>query len=107
MIKITAILVALIALSLLLTEGAAASNNRLVEQEQCKDRPHVHCHLIAEDGDCEMFTRDGESYGDLVCRVSCGRCNAKTDEISTDQLCYPFAKQVIEVSFSNRYVAYR
>ena len=100
---------ALVATSLLLLGSATAGSsshhhfkNHEKKQTICKDRPGVHCQLIAMDDDCDKFTARGESYGDTVCQVSCGRCEAVPDEIFTDQLCYPFAKQVIEVRFSNR-----
>lgn len=104
---------ALVAVSLLLlqvglvTAGSSHhhhNNNKNKKPRICKDRPGVHCHLIAEDGDCGKFTTNGESYGDAICQVSCGRCDEVPDEIFTDQLCYQFAKQVIDVRFSNRYV---
>eukprot|EP00536_Pseudo-nitzschia_multiseries_P014924 jgi/Psemu1/69286/estExt_Genemark1.C_7910014 len=74
------------------------------EKKTCKDRPGVHCRLIAEDGDCEKFTTRGDSYGDSVCKVSCGRCDPVEDEIFTDHFCYKFGKENIGVTFSNRYV---
>mmetsp|Transcript_5070 Transcript_5070/g.14718 ORF Transcript_5070/g.14718 Transcript_5070/m.14718 type:complete len:222 (-) Transcript_5070:166-831(-) len=77
-------------------------HKRHQEKEHCKDRPRVHCRIIAEDGDCGKFTNRGESYAASVCRVSCGSCDPVDDEIVTDHSCYKFGKESIGVSFSNR-----
>ena len=78
------------------------NDNHTIQRKLCKDRPGAQCSIIVDDGDCEKPTARGESYGDSVCQVSCGRCEEVSNEIFTDQLCYPFAKQAINVQFSNR-----
>jgi hypothetical protein len=114
MTKIITTLVFLVlvsSLSVLTAEGATRTSSGTIHGNkhklgrECKDRPHVNCPLIAKDGDCGGHTREGENYGSIICPVSCGQCGGvQNDEISTDQLCYPFSKQVIQVSFANRYV---
>jgi len=111
MIKVTPVFAAvLFALSLVpLATGTAASNTatgshhkNTNKKKVCKDRPGVHCQLIAEDGDCGKFNARGESFGNSVCEVSCGRCDTVPDEISTNHNCYQFGKESIGVDFSNR-----
>jgi hypothetical protein len=107
----TLVLVLVSSLSVLTAVGATSSStiygkkHTLLVREECKDRAHVNCPLIAKDGDCGGHTREGENYGSIVCPVSCGQCvDVQNDEIATDQICYPFGKQVIQVRFANRYV---
>lgn len=111
MIYITTLNSNLVAASLLLLQmGLAAAGsthhhhtrrNMNFAPTMCKDRPGVQCELIVQDWDCDKFTIYGESYEHEVCPVSCGWCEPLLDEISTDQLCYPFAKKTIDVNFSN------
>ena len=108
----TTLVLVVVSLLLVLTLVGATSSSTihgskhtLLVREECKDRAHVNCPLIAKDGDCGGHTREGENYGSIICPVSCGQCDdIQNDEISTDQICYPFGKQVIQVSFANRYV---
>lgn len=107
--KITPVFAALVfvlALLLLIENSVVAAatttdSHKNNKGKTCKDRPGVHCRLIAEDGDCGKFTSKAESYGDSVCKVSCGRCDTVPDKISTDHLCYKFGKESIGVDFSN------
>ncbi len=72
------------------------------ERKTCRDRAGVHCGQIAMNRNCDKLTNRGEKFGDSVCPVSCLRCEEVPDEIYTDELCYPFAKQSIKVDFSNQ-----
>ena len=102
-----AIFVALLLLQLGLVSAGSTHHHhkrevkKASERKTCRDRAGVHCGMLAHNRNCDQLTNRGESYGDSVCPVSCGRCEEAPDEIYTDHLCYPFAKQSIEVHFSN------
>lgn len=78
----------------------------------CQDRIGVHCQLIAEAQDCHTFTVDGERYRDTVCPVSCtGPCTQQQQQptmqsagsqITTNQVCYNFGEERIEVRYYNQ-----
>lgn len=105
---IITLVVVLVSLSVFTTDGVTASGvhgNKILVAKECQDLPHFNCPLIAKDGDCKGHTRKGVNYGKSICQLSCGNCDPiEDDAISTDQICYPFGKQIIQVTFLNRYV---
>jgi len=86
-------------------DGVTASGvhgNKILVAKECQDLPHFNCPLIAKDGDCKGHTRKGVNYGKSICQLSCGNCDPiEDDAISTDQICYPFGRQIIQVTFLN------
>lgn len=94
-------------------EASTIRHEVLVDKHFCRDSFHFDCEAVLTNGDCDTHSKTDPNslIGDVYCPASCGRCRNDIDinnnyDISenllrADKLCYTFARQQINITFTN------